>query len=107
MRDIADIDYQDPKTIPMPKNAERYCGHYESFGWQWDIEFEQQQLLANITIKALATPSETLVLKPIDTNSFVGYSKEGERQLNITFLSPDKNGCPDYLFSCYELCSRV
>jgi CubicO group peptidase (beta-lactamase class C family) len=107
MRDLADIDYEEPKAIPMPRNPERYCGHYESFGWQWDIELEQQELLANITIKSLGASAATLCLKPIDKNSFVGYSKEGERLLNVTFLSPDKNGCPDYLFSCYDLCSRV
>ena len=107
MLELADIDYHEPETMAMPSKPERYCGRYESFGWKWDIVFEQEKLLASVMIKSSGTPTETLVLTPIDENSFVGYSKEDERQLNVTFLSLDEDGRPGYLFSCYDLCSRA
>ena len=107
MLELADIDYHEPETMAMPSKPERYCGRYESFGWKWDIVFEQEKLVASVMIKSSGTPAETLVLTPIDENSFVGYSKEDERQLNVTFLSLDEDGRPGYLFSCYDLCSRA
>ena len=107
MSELAGYDYHEPEEGHTLSHPEQYCGHYESFGSEWDVVFEQEKLLVTTKIKSLEIPTEKLVLNPIDENCFVGYSKKGKRQLNITFLSPDEDGRPAYLFSCFELCHRV
>lgn len=107
IKDLFGYEYSQPTMESNVIHPEHYCGHYESFGFHWDVTFENEILLARLEAKSSADPCEQLVLNPIGDGCFVAFAKDGRRQLNITFLSPDKNGFTDYLFACFELCART
>ena len=107
LKDIVGIDHSEPEFIQKINDPERFCGRYGSFGFDWEVEFNEGVLSATTAVKSLKTAPEKVVLRPLDDNNFVACSSDGERQMNITFLKPDNHGATQYLFNGFGLSARV
>ena len=114
---VTGLELKEPEptsNAPMEK-LEKIVGEYECLDTLIKVISKDGKLMANILYKLDPLPPLDIELRHIEELSseekgelsFAAYNQKGQRCLVISFLKPDNNGLPQYLFNGGRLNRRI
>jgi CubicO group peptidase (beta-lactamase class C family) len=91
-----------------PLAPKHLAGKYGATGFKLDITEQEGQVYGRLELENLASvPAQTFSLKPLGGNRFAVYTPTGDQIDDFTFLEPNGEGRPEYLFYGYRLHRRI
>jgi CubicO group peptidase (beta-lactamase class C family) len=95
------------KAVVSRGETTRFTGKYAAAGFRFEVGVQDDALYGRVDLAGYADlPPRTYHLVQVAENRFEAYATDGARVYDFTFLEPDAQGKPKYLFYAFRLHPR-